>query len=141
MDCSTPGSSIHGICQARVLEWGAIAISMCPIVLYNFIMWTCLCIYHYSQDIEHFSQHLKFPFCFLGVKPLPRHLLITGLILTIQEFCINLVVQLVTFLVSLLSFSLMLLRLNHVIACICSLILLLSSVLLYGYATICLSIL
>ena len=25
MDCSTPGSSIHGIFQARVLEWGAIA--------------------------------------------------------------------------------------------------------------------
>ena len=25
MDCSPPGSSIHGILQARVLEWGAIA--------------------------------------------------------------------------------------------------------------------
>ena len=27
MDCSLPGSSNHGICQARVLEWGAIAFS------------------------------------------------------------------------------------------------------------------
>ena len=27
MDCSLPGSSIHGIFQARVLEWGAIAFS------------------------------------------------------------------------------------------------------------------
>ena len=27
MDCSLPGSSIHGILQARVLEWGAIAFS------------------------------------------------------------------------------------------------------------------
>ena len=27
MDCTPPGSSIHGICQARVLEWGAIAFS------------------------------------------------------------------------------------------------------------------
>ena len=27
MDCSLPGSSIHGICQARVLEWGAIVFS------------------------------------------------------------------------------------------------------------------
>src|SRR5574339_493031 len=27
MDCSLPGSSIHGISQARVLEWGAIAFS------------------------------------------------------------------------------------------------------------------
>ena len=25
MDCSLPGSSTHGISQARVLEWGAIA--------------------------------------------------------------------------------------------------------------------
>ena len=30
MDCSLPGSSIHGIFQARVLEWGAIAFSTRP---------------------------------------------------------------------------------------------------------------
>ena len=28
MDCSPPGSSAHGIFQARVLEWGATAFSM-----------------------------------------------------------------------------------------------------------------
>ena len=27
MDCSLPGFSVHGIFQARVLEWGAIAVS------------------------------------------------------------------------------------------------------------------
>ena len=27
MDCSLPGSSVHRILQARVLEWGAIAFS------------------------------------------------------------------------------------------------------------------
>ena len=27
MDCNPPGSSIHGVFQARVLEWGAIAFS------------------------------------------------------------------------------------------------------------------
>ena len=27
MDCSLPGSCVHGIFQARVLEWGAIAFS------------------------------------------------------------------------------------------------------------------
>ena len=27
MDCSLPGSSFHGIFQARVLEWVAIALS------------------------------------------------------------------------------------------------------------------
>ena len=30
MDCSLPGSSVHGIFQARVLEWGAIAFSELP---------------------------------------------------------------------------------------------------------------
>ena len=28
VDCSLPGSSVHGIFQARVLEWGAIAFSI-----------------------------------------------------------------------------------------------------------------
>ena len=28
MDCGPPGSSVHGIFQARVLEWGAIAFSV-----------------------------------------------------------------------------------------------------------------
>ena len=32
MDCSPPGSSVHGIFQARVLEWGAIAFSVYPLV-------------------------------------------------------------------------------------------------------------
>ena len=29
MDCSPPGSSIHGILQARVLEWGAVDTNCC----------------------------------------------------------------------------------------------------------------
>jgi len=28
MDCSSPGSSVHGIFQAGVLEWGAIAYAL-----------------------------------------------------------------------------------------------------------------
>ena len=32
MDCSLPGSSIHGIFQARVLEWGAISFSKGQVV-------------------------------------------------------------------------------------------------------------
>ena len=32
MDCSLLGSSIHGIFQARVLEWGAIAFSIYVLV-------------------------------------------------------------------------------------------------------------
>ena len=33
MDCSLPGSSVHGIFQARVLEWGAIAFYDNPEIL------------------------------------------------------------------------------------------------------------
>ena len=36
MDHSLPGSSIHGIFQARVLEWGAIAFSIC-LTYYQYI--------------------------------------------------------------------------------------------------------
>ena len=35
MDCSLPGSSVHGIFQARVLEWGAIAFSEVVLVVKN----------------------------------------------------------------------------------------------------------
>ena len=40
MDCSPPGSSVHGIFQARVLEWGAIAFSDTRWQLSLF--WACL---------------------------------------------------------------------------------------------------
>ena len=33
MDYSLPGSSVHGIFQARVLEWGAIRFNAIPIKL------------------------------------------------------------------------------------------------------------
>ena len=42
MDCSPPGSSVHGSFQARVLEWGAIAFSVsCAQVFIN--QWTISC--------------------------------------------------------------------------------------------------
>ena len=38
MDCSLTGSSVHGIFQARVLEWGAIAFSgKSTILLYIYV--------------------------------------------------------------------------------------------------------
>ena len=40
MDCSLPGSSAHGIFQARVLEWGAIAFSDNTNLTYLKILWT-----------------------------------------------------------------------------------------------------
>ena len=35
MDCSLPGSSVHGIFQARVLEWVAIAFSVMILGVFN----------------------------------------------------------------------------------------------------------
>ena len=39
MDCSLPGSSVHGIFQARVLEWGAIAFSNNEILVISKNKW------------------------------------------------------------------------------------------------------
>ena len=36
MDCNPPGSSVHGIFQARALEWGAIAFSVPKITLVEY---------------------------------------------------------------------------------------------------------
>ena len=56
MDCSPPGSSIHGILQARVLEWGASAFSVyqCyspnlshppfPAYVYTSVLYVCISI-------------------------------------------------------------------------------------------------
>ena len=47
MDCSPSGSSVHGVFQARVLEWGAIAkkvrlvkAMVFPVVMYGYESWT-----------------------------------------------------------------------------------------------------
>ena len=42
MDCSLPGSSTHGIFQARVLEWGAIAFSTLCTRSHKLCSWSCL---------------------------------------------------------------------------------------------------
>ena len=39
MDCSPPGSSVHVIFQARVLEWGAIAFSPIPLGCPKSVKW------------------------------------------------------------------------------------------------------
>ena len=38
MDCCLPGSSVHGIFQARVLEWGAIACSSFNVLINLFYL-------------------------------------------------------------------------------------------------------
>ena len=52
MDCSPPGSSVHGIFQARVLEWVAIAFSV------NFRQWVA------NTIVRYFLSNLFFFFFF-----------------------------------------------------------------------------
>ena len=45
MDCSLPGSSVHGIFQARVLEWGATAFSVHRVgVRIKWLIFACVAI-------------------------------------------------------------------------------------------------
>ena len=58
MDCGPPGSSIHGIFQARVLEWGAIAFSMCwargqLLIGFERLHFTCVCTVSNTCKIRH----------------------------------------------------------------------------------------
>ena len=63
MDCSLPGSSIHGILQARALEWGAIAFSIRKtkrkqISYYIYIyIYTHTHIYIYTHTHTHTHTH------------------------------------------------------------------------------------
>ena len=60
IDCSPPGPSIHGIFQARVLEWGAIAFS----IPFAYLCPPFLLIIHKSFLLQEFSQlfhNLFFP--------------------------------------------------------------------------------
>src|SRR5574337_897389 len=50
MDCSLPGSSVHGIFQARVLEWGAIAFSNTHTHTNTYIYIHTYIIHIYIQD-------------------------------------------------------------------------------------------
>ena len=54
MDCSLPGSSIHGILQARVLVWGAIAFSVQRTTIEYKHTTTGICF----QQISLFSLHV-----------------------------------------------------------------------------------
>ena len=53
MDCSPPGSSIHGIFQARVLEWGAIELDLTKLIfVYIYVcvyvfLYMCVFMYFY----------------------------------------------------------------------------------------------
>ena len=56
MDCSLSGSSIHGILQARVLEWIAITFSGTKREMRSILLFTLL-------------KFVEIPFCYLGFIP------------------------------------------------------------------------
>ena len=88
MDCSPPGSSIHGILQARILEWVAISssrgssrpkdeilVSMSPALANGFFTtsdtWEALKCGKCSQSVGHFVYVKLHP----GVKDFSLHLI------------------------------------------------------------------
>ena len=66
MDCSLPGSSVHGISQARVLEWGAIAFSI------------ALTIWTFVSKVMSLLFNTLFRFV-IAILPRSKHLLISWL--------------------------------------------------------------
>ena len=50
MHCSPPGSSIHGIFQATVLEWGAIVFSSEALDYFNTVS-LCLLVSYFAQAL------------------------------------------------------------------------------------------
>ena len=99
MDCSLPGFSIHGIFQARVLEWGAIAFSTTDYINilrshreFSFYVlshvqlfvtpWTVAHQAPLSMELyrQKYGSRLLFPFSVdfpdLGVEPMSSHLLL-----------------------------------------------------------------
>ena len=56
VDCSLPCSSVHGICQARVLEWGAIAFSAA-----SFYVFVIVCLH--GSIISHCGAYHNLHIC------------------------------------------------------------------------------
>ena len=75
IDCSLPGSSVHGIFQARVLEWGAIAFSKlviyCVLVSFELILIYCMVICFQTCMFNFYNLNFKilkitsYELCFL----------------------------------------------------------------------------
>ena len=62
MDCSLPGSSIHGIFQARVLEWAAIAFSICFHLLHY------ICVSGFPYLCQSFANLMDTKWFFISFK-------------------------------------------------------------------------
>ena len=76
MDCSLPGSSVHGIFQARVLEWGAIAFSVSYAIPCFILYWVTHLKSHFAIQLcrqdkifyYHFIDAEMLQWCLMKVK-------------------------------------------------------------------------
>ena len=64
MDCSLPGPSVHGIFQARVLEWGAIAFSDYVYTSFHYVevLFICLVLWIFTMFLHLLHVSLSFHF-------------------------------------------------------------------------------
>ena len=71
MNCSLPGSSVHGIFQARVLEWGAIAFSVKRPLVFPILLFSCISLYFSLKQALELCIQLDIscpsPFLFLAI--------------------------------------------------------------------------
>ena len=68
MDCNLPGFSVHGILQARTLEWVAISFSTKIVYLTHINIYSIL-----VPGIEQISQYYRFLQCWLFSKKITKH--------------------------------------------------------------------
>ena len=75
MDCSLPGCSVHGILQARILEWVALPISFefpgsyskFPLTVLHMIIFMFQCYSFFFKSLLNLLQYcFYFMFCFLS---------------------------------------------------------------------------
>ena len=78
MDRSLPGSSVHGIFQARVLEWGAIAFSETP------------CHRTHKTELD-YSVYFFFPPDFVSNSKLPFPRTFNTQVLHQNDYCVTIV--------------------------------------------------
>ena len=92
MDCSPPGSSIHGIFQARVLEWGATAFSSANASIPNSHN-ICWIVCNFITDLiknscPKLTQLNLFPFWFFPLHPANGKMPLRGC----EKWCVNIVI-------------------------------------------------
>ena len=69
IDCSLPGFSIHGIFQARVLEWGAIAFSKIKYKNYDLICMEFSIVVIYREVTKHDHELKRYNLSLKKFKP------------------------------------------------------------------------